>query len=187
MSKPTVPLQIKWGTPELIRPTVLTDGAFSVTNGADVPGETAFPLTILFNDARVELTAPPPDIAQEEKCGALYATWTGTLCVPVVVTPEKPDGVWFRSDLRFFLAKDEATRALLVVDLAGEQLVREYPYGQKLEPTDITESVVHKARTAPAGSYNVSLLLIAERQDTAAGVTLKVDSLDAEINPNFRA
>lgn len=179
------PFRIVWGGAGVVTPGVLAEGGFSATTGADVPGETAFPLSVIFADARAELRAQPPQ-AGEQLSDVMYAVWTGSLRVPVEVVQERP-GVWFKSDLRCFLHKDEGARALLVADLAGEQIVREFPYGQRVEAEEFRQSVVHEAESLPVGGYAVSLLLVVERRGHESGADLRVDSLDVEINPNFRA
>ncbi|HEY9286300.1 MAG TPA: hypothetical protein VIP46_22805 [Pyrinomonadaceae bacterium] len=176
---------IRWGEAAAVKPCVLADGGFSATTGADVPGETAFPLSVIFDDARAELRAQPPQVA-EPLSDVMYAVWTGSLRVPVEVAQER-EGVWFRSDLRCFLHKDEGARALLVADLAGHQIVREFPYGRKVGGEEFRQSVVHEAESLPVGGYAVSLLLVVERRGHESGADLRVDSLDVEINPNFRA
>lgn len=180
--------KIEWGEAELVTPELLAAGTFSVNTGSDVPGETAFPAAILFDSARVELNAARPEAqgyggAQD----SLYAVWTGALRVPFKDDPEGRGGVWFKSDLRGFVAKDEGARALLIVDLAGERFVREFPFDQKIDPGDFTHSLVHQSRTTPTAGLAVAIFILAERRDAASGVHLKLDSIDVEINPNFRA
>lgn len=186
MAETSVPLRIVWGKTEVVTPEVLAQGTFNFTTGADVPGETAFPLSVLFDCAQVELAAQPP-MAQQRIDGTLYAAWAGALRVPVEVEPEREGGVWFRSDLRYFIHKDEGARALLVADLAGENFVREFAYGEKIEAGEFTASVIHQARSLPVGGYAFSLFLVVERRDGVSGVSLRVDSLDVQINPNLRA
>lgn len=176
---------IKWGKAEAVKPSVLGEGDFSATTGSDVPGETAFPLSVIFDNARVELRAQPPQVA-EPLDDKMYAVWTGSLRVPVEVV-QQGTSVWFKSDLRCFLHKDERARALLVADLAGEQVMREFPYGRKAEAEEFILNVVHQAESPPVGSYTASLLLIVERRDHDSGVDLRIDSLDVEVNPNLRS
>lgn len=176
---------IKWGQAEAVKPCILGEGDFSATTGSDVPGETAFPLTVIFDDARVALRAQQPQVA-EPLDDTMYAVWTGSLRVPVEIVQQGP-GVWFKSDLRCFLHKDEEARALFVADLAGEQVVREFPFGQKAEAEEFLVSVVHRAESLPVGAYTTSLLLVVERRNRETGVDLRIDSLDVIINPNFRA
>ena len=180
--------KIEWGAAELVTPALLTAGTFSVNTGSDVPGETAFPASILFDAARVELNAARPEAQGYGGAkDALYAAWAGALRVPFKADPEGRNGVWFKSDLRGFAAKDEGARALLVVDLAGERFVREFPYDEKIEPGNFTHSLVHQSRSTPATGFAVAVLLLVERRDDTATVQLKLDSIDVEINPNFRA
>jgi hypothetical protein len=174
---------IKWGTAAAVKPCVLGQGGFSATTGSDVPGETAFPLSVIFDGALAELRAQPPQVA-EPLDDTMFALWTGALRVPVEVVQQGPS-VWFKSDLRCFLHKDEATRALLVADFAGEQVVREFPYGRKAEAEEFLLTLVHQAESLPVSSYTVSLLLVVERSNGESGVDLRIDSLDVEINPNF--
>lgn len=176
---------IKWGKAEAVKPCVLGEKQFSATTGSDVPGETAFPLTVIFDNARAGLRAQQPQVA-EPLDSTMYALWTGSLRVPVEVVQEEP-AIWFKSDLRCFLHKDEGARALLVADLAGQQVVREFPFGQKTEAEDFLISVVHQAESLPVAAYTTSLLLVVERSNRETGVDLRVDSLDVEINPNFRS
>ena len=65
--------------------------------------------------------------------------------------------------------------------------MREFPYGQRVEGEEFRQSVVHEAGPPPVGGYAVSLLLVVERRGHESGADLRVDSLDVEINPNFRA
>jgi hypothetical protein len=176
---------IKWGEAEAVGPTVLGEGDFSASTGSDVPGETAFPLAVIFDDARASLRAQPPQVA-ERLDDTMYAVWTGSLRVPVEIVQQEP-GVWFKSDLRCFLHKDEGARALLVADLAGEQVVREFPFDRKAEAEEFLISVVNQAESLPVGAYTISLLLVVERRNRETGVDLRIDSLDVEINPNFRS
>lgn len=176
---------IKWGKAEAVTPSVLREGDFSATAGQDVPGETAFPLAVIFDQARVELRAQPPQVA-EPLDETMYAVWTGALRVPVEVV-QQGAAVWFKSDLRCFLHKDEGARALLVADLAGEQVVREFPYGRKEEAAEFLVTVVHQAESLPVGGYAASLSLVVERRDRESGVDLRIDSLDVQVNPNFRS
>jgi hypothetical protein len=178
-------LRIKWGEAEAVAPRVLGAGGLSASTGADVPGETAFPLAVIFDGAGAALRAQPPTDA-EKLDDTMYAVWTGSLRVPVEVVQQRPE-VWLKSDLRCFLHKDEGARALLVADLAGEQIVREFPYGRKAEAEEFQLSAVHQAESLPVGAYTLSLLLVVERRDRESGADLRVDSLDVEINPNFRA
>lgn len=178
-------LVIKWGKPEVITPSTLCSGGLSAATGADIPCDTAFPLSVLFDGASVALRAQPPMVA-EQLDDTMYAVWAGAFRVPVQVAQQKP-GVWFKSDLRCFLHKDENTRALLVADLAGEQVVREFAYGRSALAEEFVVSVVHQAETLPPGAYTASLFLIVERQSHESGADLRIDSLDVEVNPNFRA
>jgi hypothetical protein len=95
-------------------------------------------------------------------------------------------GVWYKSDLRFFVHKDEGARALLVADLEGETFVRELPFGQKAEAESITQSFVHRAKLLPVSYYTAGFFLLVERRSSDSSVLLQLDSLDVEVNPNFR-
>lgn len=177
-------LVIKWGDAEVARTTVLEQKGFSTTAGSDIPGETAFPLTVLFDGAQAGLEVKPFQVA-ETLDEAKYAIWTGAIRVPLEVEWESSD-LWFKSDLRCFLRKDEETRALLIADLGGVPTVREFPYGKKVEAEEFRQSTFHDFKIRPVSSYSASFLVIVERRNLESEIELRLDSLDVHVNPNLR-
>jgi hypothetical protein len=184
-------IKIVWGKPEIITPGVLSAEMLSVTTGSDIPGDTAFPLSALFN-VQVGLPGPAPVLAvdygsQAAASAPSVASWAGAFRVPITLEQDTSMyGVWYKSDLRFFVQKDEGARALLVADLEGETFVRELPFGEKAEAESITQSFVHQAKLLPVSYYTASFFLFVERRSSDSSALLQLDSLDVEVNPNFR-
>jgi|GEM_PF-4867332 len=191
MSKSVRPERIRWGVGEALTPGLLSEGQFSVSPGQDVPEDSAFPLSVILQGAGAELQGAPPAAQayagrEREAAGgaSLYATYAGTLRVPVEVTFEGgQQEVFFKTDLRFFVRKDAETRALVVALLGGETSVWEFPYGQAVEGEDVFRSVRHGAAAAPVADYTATLLVRVERRDESATVVVQLDSLEVEINP----
>jgi hypothetical protein len=101
--------------------------------------------------------------------------------------------VWFKSDLRVFVAKDVGARVLLLADLAGHSFVKEFPYetASGVEPAEgggeHVFQIVHEAQIVPAGGYAFSMLILVERLAGDKLATVFLDSLDIEVNPDLKA
>lgn len=185
-------IKITWGAPEIITAGALSAETLSVTTGSDIPGDTAFPLSALFN-VQLPLSGPTPEMSggygTEAATNAppALASWAGTFRVPFKLEQDTSLlGVWYKSDLQFFVDKDEGARALLVADMEGEIFVREFPFGVKSEKEKVIQAFVHKAKRQPVSHYTANFFLFVERRSSDSSVLLQLESLDVEINPNFR-
>lgn len=184
---------IEWGRPEALTPGVLGRDGFSATDGADVPGGTSFPMSVIFDRAQVELQG-----AEAPLSGA----WAGVLRLPFRL-PNAPPAVWFKSDLRISAQLAEGASALFVARLAGETYVKELggaeSFGRDADPfaplrqdgvgvlsREFTVELVHKAEAVPATEYVASLFLSASRRTADGVVRVSLDSLDIVVNPNFQ-
>jgi hypothetical protein len=123
---------------------------------------------------------------------APHAAWCGMLRIPLAL-PAGTRAVWFKSDLRVFVAKDVGARVLLLADLAGQSFVREFPYetASGVEAQDgggvHTFQIVHQAQITPAEGYTFSMLILVERLTLDKLATVFLDSLDITVNPDLKA
>ncbi|MDQ1591679.1 MAG: hypothetical protein QOG71_2306 [Pyrinomonadaceae bacterium] len=197
-----------WGQAEVLTPHVLQRGTFVSTPNGDV-------ISILFDQATPEpgtlhsppasppgQPASPPDSGAGRTVGsppheigspplAPHAAWCGTLRIPLKLE-DGTCAVWFKSDLRVFVAKDVGARVLLLADLAGQSFVREFPYeaasGVGGEDSGLhTFEIVHQAQSLPAEGYTFSMLILVERLAADKAALVSLDSLDITVNPNLKA
>lgn len=184
-----------WGSCEVLTPHVLQAGTFGATMNGDV-------ISILFDQATPEpgliesppesplvIASPPREVASPPL--APHAAWCGMLRIPLTLAAGKR-AVWFKSDLRVFVAKDVGARVLLVADLAGHSFVKEFPYEvetgvESQDSGDHTFEIVHQAQTLPAEQYTFSMLILVERLAADKLATVFLDSLDIEVNPDLKA
>jgi hypothetical protein len=150
----------RWGPPEFLIPRLSSSNRFAIRESGDA-------LSILCEEAELSL---------RKEDGRCNAAWSGSLAFPLT------DGASGRFTLhvRGYVAKTESARGLIVVDVAGGTVAREYPYGRPFDEDFIIETSFDINQWMNR-RVTVSFALLLERQSDDDEATLVIDSGDAVV------
>ena len=148
----------QWGPPEFLVPRLSSTSRFAVANAGDA-------LSIACDEASLSL---------RREDGRLNLSWFGAVALPTI----EPRRGLYNLRLRGYVAKRESARGLIVVDVAGGVIAREYPYGRAFDE-EFTLETSFPVNQWMARRITVSLMLLLERQSDDDEATLVMDTEDA--------
>jgi len=82
--------------------------------------------------------------------------------------------------LRGAVNKDADTRIVLFLDLGGELVTIEFPYGKKHEG-NLFRSFPRRVRNVETNSYLATLAIIVERRNVKSIAFIQIDSFDLTV------
>jgi len=149
-----------WGPAEFLIPRLSSSDRFAIARSGDT-------LSILCDEGALSL---------RREDGRCNASWTASLAFPIT----DPGARRFTLRIRGYVAKQATARGLIVIDVAGGTIAREYPYGLVIDEEFIIETafVVDKWMNR---RVTVSFALLLERQSDDDEATLVIDTGDAAV------
>jgi len=149
-----------WGAPEFLLPRLSSSARFAIAESGDS-------LSILCDEAALSL---------RKEDGRCNLSWFGSIAFPL-------DGLTngaYELMVRGYVAKQETARGLILADIAGGTVAREYPYGRAADEEFTIECpfVVNKWMNR---RITVSFALLLERQSDDDEAALVLDSGDAAV------
>ena len=150
----------RWGPAEFLVPRLSSSSRFAIARS----GET---LSILCDEGTLSL---------RKEDGRCNASWCGSLAFPIAdPTPGR-----YTLQVRGYVAKQETARGLIVIDVAGGTIAREYPYGLALDEEFLIETSF-AIDPWMNRRVTVSFTLLLERQSDDDEATLVIDTGDAAV------
>jgi len=144
----------RWGPAEFLIPRLSSSNRFAIARSGDR-------LSILCDEGALSL---------RKEDGRCNASWTASLAFPIT----DPTARRFTLHVRGYVAKQPSARGLIVIDVAGGTIAREYPYGLAIDEEFIIETsfVIDKWMNR---RVTVSFALLLERQSDDDEATLVID------------
>jgi hypothetical protein len=149
-----------WGPAEFLVPRLSSSSRFAIAESGDA-------LSILCDEGSLSL---------RKEDGRFNLAWSGSLAFPITDPTNGP----YTLRVRGYVAKNESARGLVLVDVAGGTIAREYPYGRAFDEefTIETSFVINKWMNR---RVTVSFALLLERQSDDDEATLVIDTGDAAV------
>lgn len=93
--------------------------------------------------------------------------------------------IYYNQDLRGAITKDTDSRIVLFLDLGGEPVTIEFPYGKKHEG-NLLRSFPRRVKNVGINSYLATLSITVERRNAKSVVFIQIDSFDLAIEKGTR-
>jgi hypothetical protein len=106
------------------------------------------------------------------------AVFTG-FRVPVKAAPGSKF-IYYTQDLRGAIKKDADTRIILFLNLGGEPLTIEFPYGKKYEG-NLFRSFPSQVKNVGTDSYLATFTITVERRNIKSVAFIQIDSFDLTV------
>jgi len=86
----------------------------------------------------------------------------------------------FRSHIRYSLFKDEGSRVLILLDVAGKYVVEEYGFQQKIDGnnSEVTKEIDIPYAGDDTRTISMNIYVVLERRNAAANALFALDSVD---------
>ena len=149
----------QWGPPEFLVPRLSSTNRFSVAESGDG-------VSILCDEA---------GLALRREDGRLNLAWFGSIALPMI---DAQRGRRYTMRVRGYIAKTESARGMVLVDVGGGTVAREYPYGRIFDE-EFTIETSFIVNSWMARRITASLTLLLERQSDDDEATLVIDDGDA--------
>jgi hypothetical protein len=167
------PPGIVWGTPQPVSLSLLRhsgiDRESSGIRRLASPDGNAY--TLIFSRATVHLG---------RNTRAINVSRIASLRIPVKL-PAGKTLAGFKTDLRGFCAKDGHARVVLVADLGGTTVSKEFPYARSGVQRDFhLHAEPRSSRASPRSppAYIANIAVFVQRRDTKSETRVRLDSLD---------
>ena len=150
----------RWGPAEFLVPRLSSSNRFAITRSGEA-------LSILCDEGALSL---------RKEDGRCNLAWSGSLAFPITDPTNGP----YTLRVRGYVAKHESARGLVLLDVAGGTIAREYPYGRVFDEefTIETSFVINQWMNR---RVTVSFALLLERQSDDDEATLVIDAGDAAV------
>ena len=150
----------QWGPAEFLIPRLSSSSRYAVSESGDA-------LSIFCDEASLSL---------RKEDGRCNLAWSGSLAFPITDPTNGP----YTLRVRGYVAKHESARGLVLLDVAGGTIAREYPYGRAFDEefTVETSFVINQWMNR---RVTVSFALLLERQSDDDEATLVIDTGDAAV------
>jgi len=145
----------QWGPPEFLVPRLSSTNRFG----------------ILQADDGVSIACDEAALALRREDGRLNLAWFGSIALPML---DMQRGRRYSMRVRGYIAKTESARGLVLVDVAGGTVAREYPYGRAFDE-EFTIETSFLVNQWMARRITASLTLLLERQSDDDEATLVID------------
>jgi len=127
------------------------------------------------SDDGVSIVCDEAALALRREDGRLNLAWFGSIALPMI---DAQRGRRYTMSVRGYVAKKESARGLVLVDIGGGPIAREYPYGRAFDE-EFTVETSFIVNPWMARRITASLTLLLERQSDDDEATLVIDDGDA--------